>query len=292
MIWGSSFILMKKALLYFEPEHVGGLRVMIASLALSPVAVWNLRRVSFSKSEIFGLLIVGLLGNTIPAFLFAIAQTEVPSAISGVLNALVPLLTLIIGALFFGSRIHRWQFLLLATGFAGAIVLVLGRYSPFTGNSFGLGFILLIIIATLFYGTSNNTIQRYLSGLKAIHITSFAFGFMLVPIIIVNYFTGLYGAILNDFSNIYPGLIYVGILALVGTATAVVVYNVLIKETGAVFASTVTYLMPVVAVMWGLVDGETFGLTDFLGFSLILISVYFMNLKRRKVLKQSAGYRS
>jgi drug/metabolite transporter (DMT)-like permease len=274
--WGSSFILMKKALIYFSPAQLAAMRIFLAGFAMLPIAIKNLGKVKLTRDEKIGIAVVALLGNTLPAFLFATAQMEVPSGISGVLNSMVPLFTLLLGGVFFRARITLRQSLLMAMGFAGALLLVLGRSVLGAEAEFDISYALLILLATICYSLSTNTIHRYLRNVRALVITSYAFSAMLIPMLLVNWLAGTFDVLTTDFSRVIPGLIYIGILALVGTSAAVVLFNVLIKETNAVFASTVTYLIPIVAVIWGWIDGEVFSVIQVVGFLVILGSVWSM----------------
>jgi drug/metabolite transporter (DMT)-like permease len=280
LVWGSSFILMKKALIYFGPGQLASLRILMAGVALLPVAINQIRKINLKRHEILAIGLVGLLGNTFPAFLFATAQTEVPSAISGVLNSMVPIFTLIIGVVFFRQHLKMTHGLYIVLGFAGAFILVYGRTSGNLATEFDTRYTLLIIVATLCYATSTNLIHKYLQPIRSLVITSFAFVSMLLPMLVVNYFAGTYSVLANDFYRVYPGLLYIAILALVGTVAAVILFNVLIKETNAVVASTVTYLIPMVALMWGLWDGEQFNYWQLSGFAAIVLAVFMMNRKK------------
>lgn len=256
--WGSSFILIKRALYaldgteLFTPVQVGALRISLAALFLSPFAFRNLQLLAQRKFKYF--LIVGLCGNALPAYLFAQAQTGIPSAMAGMLNALTPVFALLIAVFVFRNKVRPMQIAGIAIGVVSALGLLLGSVME-SGTSFRAGHALLAVLAALLYGVSLNTIKEFLQKEPSVAITSLAL-LLVSPVGFITLFS-------TDFTSrmVYlPGAWYafgaVAILALAGTAIALVLFNRLIQETNALFASSVTYLIPVVAVLWGAADGE------------------------------------
>jgi drug/metabolite transporter (DMT)-like permease len=272
-IWGASFILIKKGLETYAPDQVGTIRVFFAFLVMLPFAVYKLKTVYIFYWK--KLLFLGLLANLLPAIMFATAQTEISSSISGILNSLTPIFTLIVGVLFFRGKMKGGQILGLLIGFAGTLGLI------FVNNTGGLGnfnyYALLIILATLFYGISANYIKANLSHIHSITLTSlamFAIGplallYLLVNTDFIHRLTNLPGA--------WESLGYLFILGAIGTAFALVLFNRLIQMTSAVFASSVTYLIPIMAVIWGVIDGESLFPLHFVGMGLIIAGVYIVN---------------
>ncbi|MBL4624611.1 MAG: DMT family transporter [Flavobacteriales bacterium] len=250
-IWGSSFLLMKKGLVAYSASEMAALRIVIAGIALLPFAVKNLKLIFSSHGK--WLLIAALSGNGIPAFLFAKAQTVISSSLSGMLNSLTPLFTLVIAVFFFRVAIGSVKILGVLIGLAGTLALV---YTSGTGaeesNYWYSG---LVLCATLCYGISVNVLKEKLAELKAEVITALAFFIIAPPCLI-------YLLVATPVLDIMPteegltSLIYIGILSVFGTALAVVLFNKLIKHTSSVFASSVTYLIPIVALFWGFMDGE------------------------------------
>lgn len=275
LIWGSSFILIKRGLDVFDAGEVGALRMFAASLVLTPLAIKHLK--SFTLRQYFYLFFVGFVGSFLPSFLFAKAETGLSSAMAGVLNALTPMFVIIVGSIFFSQRIGGRTIAGLLIGFAGTAILMFagtdGEMAKL--NLFGL----YIVVATIFYGTNVNIIKYRLHGIKAIPLTSMAFA-LILP------FSASYLFLASDFVykvETVPGawlsVLYVSILGVVGTALAMVLFNKLIQFVSPVFASSVTYLIPIVAVAWGLIDGEVLLMQHYIGMLVILVGVYITNRK-------------
>jgi drug/metabolite transporter (DMT)-like permease len=283
MIWGSSFILIKKGLVSFNAMEVGALRITISFLVLVPFVVRRLGRVPRNKYPWF--LLAGILGSGLPPFLFAKAQTVIDSYMAGVLNSLTPLFTLIAGLAFFGSK-TRWQNVVgVVVGLAGAVGLLTAVNDPRLGN--GILYGLYAVAGAVCYAFNMNTIKRYLSGFDALTITSVVFLFIGIPAA-VYVFAGtdvLAKLTVDPASRVSLG--YIAILAVVGTALSLVVHNWLIRRTSALFASSVTYMMPIVSIGWGIADGEGFTAGYLLWIVLILIGVYLANRPARRAVPPS-----
>lgn len=282
IIWGSSFILMKLGMFdsngdkLLAPEHVAGLRIFIACLVLSPFAIYYLRKVPRAKLlSIFG---VGFFGNAIPAFLFTFSEGEngISSSLAGMLNATTPIFAVIIGIVVFKLQLKPINYIGLFLGFAGTAGLMLGKG---TDNLFTeWQHIVMVLCATFCYGISVNLIRYKLSGIHPIAIASISFSFIGVPVAIWLFSQNIMDVIHS--SNAHVGALgYTSILAIVGTALAVVMFNYLVQLTNAVFASTVTYLMPVMAIIWGVIFKEYFTFWYVLSIIVILAGVYLTNKK-------------
>lgn len=217
------------------------------------------------------------MGNFIPMFLFPIAQQKVSSSMAGILDSLVPVFVLIFGYLLFGIRSRWTQVLGAMIGFMGAIILI-GNNGD--GSSSDLFHSFLIVVATIFYGLNGLIVGRYLSGIPSFKLSSVVFSIWLAPALLILGFTGFFAEFRATPEQL-KGLGYVSILALVGTAAAMILFYKLIQQTSAIFASVVTYFMPVVAVFWGILDGEKLTLIHVLGAILILLGVYLIQLKPR-----------
>ncbi len=275
LVWGSSFILIKKGLVSFNSLEVGALRISISFLVLLPFAFPRFRQVDRQQWRWF--ILAGVLGSGIPPFLFAKAQTVIDSYLAGVLNSLTPLFTLLAGLLFFGRKTRWMNVAGVVIGLAGAVGLLTMAHNPELGN--GMWYGLLVILATLCYALNMNIIKTYLAGYDAMTITSVAFVFIGIPAILYLFAgTGFVHALTTHHAG-YASLGYVAILAVVGTAASLVLHNWLIKRTSALFASTVTYLMPIVSIFWGVIDGEIFLLVYLFWIATILIGVYLANRK-------------
>jgi drug/metabolite transporter (DMT)-like permease len=275
LIWGSSFILIKRGLDVFDAGEVGALRMFTASLVLSPLALKHLK--SFSLHQYFYLFIVGFVGSFLPAFLFAKAETGLDSAMAGVLNALTPMFVVIVGGIFFSQRIGGRTIAGLLIGFSGtAILMFAGTDGALTSlNIFGL----YIVVATIMYGSNVNIIKYKLHGVKAIPLTSMAFALILPFASGYLFFASDFINKVNTVPGAWMGVFYVSILGIFGTALAMVLFNKLIQFVSPVFASSVTYLIPIVAVAWGIFDDEVLLTQHYVGMIIILLGVYITNRK-------------
>ncbi len=287
LTWGSSFILMKRGLFdssgnpLFQPIEVGGLRIAIAYISLLVPALRGLRTVR--KEHIGPLLIVGFIGSGIPAILFSIVQTHLNSSTTGILNALTPLFTLLLGLVFFQVTVSKRSVIGIVLGLVGAISLVIARKGfDLRADMMYTG---LVILACVCYALSVNTIKKYLTELKPVEVTGMAFFFMGPFALILLYFSKVKTVVLENPEGL-NGLGYIALLAIVGTAIAIVIFNYLIKETSALFASSVTYLMPVVATIWGVLDGENFMLLQGVAALIVLYGVYLVNSQSKKRLEK------
>lgn len=274
LIWGSSFILIKKGLETYSSTEVGALRTIISFLFLLPFALTRLSRVK--KSEWKYLAMVGIIGSGAPAFLFAKAQTGIDSNLAGILNSLTPLFTLIIGLMAFGLK-TRW---FNVTGVFLGLIGATGLLAVSGGQAFevNFGYAFYIIVATICYALNVNIVKTHLQRIDATTITSMSFLVIGIPLIIyLLLFTDFSSQLQND-ANAFEGLGYITILAVFGTGLALIAFNYLIKISSVIFAASVTYLIPIVAVMWGILDGEVFELIYLAWILLILIGVFFVNL--------------
>lgn len=273
LVWGSSFILIKKSLLYFSGEEVGLLRIVITFLFLLP---WTLKALFKTPKKYYLILIIsGIIGSVLPALLFAIAETGIDSSLAGTLNSLTPLFTLIIGLSFFKIHARWFNVLGVLIGLAGAIglILVSGK-GDLRGDIFYSG---LVVIASICYAINVNLVKRFFKDMNALDITVLTFFFVGIPTLIyVLIFTEIPQTLFSN-SKAWEGMGYLSVLSIVGTGLALIAFNKLIQLSSPVFASSVTYLIPVVAILWGLVDGESLSFSYFLWFLLILFGVFLVN---------------
>ena len=249
VIWGSSFILMKRGLEVYSHTQVAALRLLIASVSLFPFVFIALKKV---KRKQWGPLIFsGVFGNGLPAFLFAKAQTQLDSSFTGIVNSLTPLFTLLLGIFFFALKPTKVNILGILIGFLGAVYLIAPNWNvEIVINNY----VFYIVLATLSYAISINVIKRYLGELDAIYISALAFLFVGPPMAMYIFNTDF--IILTQSVAGFEALIYIIILAVIGTSFAVVLFNHLLKQSSTIFASSVTYLIPIVAIAWGVFDGE------------------------------------
>lgn len=258
----------------FTPFQVGALRISMAFLLMLPFAIYHLRKVP--KNRIFPIFCVGLFGNCIPAFLFTTAETKVAPSLAGMLNSTTPLFVVVIAILVFKNVLSRTNYVGLILGFLGSSVLMLANGTEeFYGDS---SYSLLILLATLCYAVSVNIIKNYLTNISPIAVTSVSFFFVGFPttayLLSTNFFE-----VLRENESGPAALGFVFLLSFFGTALAVLLFNYLVQITNAVYASTVTYLIPITAIFWGMLNNEPINFIHLLGMVIILLGVYLINKK-------------
>ncbi len=285
-IWGSSFILMKKGLISFSWDQVASLRIVISAVFLSPILVRNFKQIK--SNQWWRICIAGLLGSGIPAYLFPLAQTQISSSLTGMLNSLVPLFTVVIGLLFFRLGFRWMKIMGVVLGLIGALGLIFssGSMNVSEGN---LAYAALVVLATVMYATNINFIKPFLTEVGAINITSFGFLFT-GPFAAAHLFNTDFIEILTTDDSAALNLFYIALLAIFGTAIAVILFNMLIKKVSAVFSSSVTYIIPVFAIFWGLLDGENIQTLQFVCIGIILTGIYIVNkdnqLERKELINK------
>jgi len=273
LIWGSSFILIKKGLVGLSPYQLGSLRIIFTAIFLLLIGFKSLTEIKQYQWKY--IAITALFGTFLPAFLFAIAETKVSSSICSILNSLTPLNTLLIGIIAFGMAFKRSQFVGVIIGLMGTALLIFSGKEQ--GSSENYTYAVLVIIASICYALNVNLIKKYLSDVKPLSITTGNFTVMLVPALIVLFstnFTEIVGAPTTQHS-----MLFIMILGIVGTGIANVLFFKLIQISSPVFASSVTYLIPIVAFFWGLLDHEMLTPLQFVGAFIILVGVYLANKK-------------
>jgi drug/metabolite transporter (DMT)-like permease len=275
LTWGSSFILIKRGLTVFDSMQVGALRIGIAFIVLLPFAFSRLKRLH--KRHWVVLFFVSF-GSAAPAFLFPMAQMGIDSGIAGILNSLTPLFTLIIGLSLFQLKTKWFNVVGVVIGLVGAIGLI--NVSGGGNFSFNFGYATYIIIATILYAFNGNLIKRFLNDLDSFTITIFSFFIFGLPALIYLFVGTDFAFKFSTHPQFWEGMAYLSILAIVGTAAALIAFFYLIKITNVIFASSVTYLIPIVALAWGIIDGERFEITYVLWVSFILIGIYLVNAKK------------
>jgi drug/metabolite transporter (DMT)-like permease len=270
VIWGSSFILMKEGMKSLSAWEVASLRIFSAGLVLLPVAISRFRRLD--RKDLPLMFLSGLLGTFFPAYLFCLAETRLDSALAGILNALTPLFTILIGTLFFRSPLPAKKWLGVGIGFSGLVMLILnGKELSFTN----IGYSAFIIAATVCYGVNVNLVNRYLRHLRSLELASVAFALLLIPSGLVLLFTGYASGYGREGYFYSTGAS--AVLGIFGTALASVLFYMLMKRAGPLFASMVTYGIPFVALFWGVLAGESITVIQVFCLVLILGGVYLAN---------------
>lgn len=277
-IWGSSFVLIKEGLVGLTALQVASFRIISSGLILLPIALNSFKKIPANKLLL--VFVSGILGSLLPAYLFCIAELHIDSSLAGTLNALTPIFTIIIGAIFFKTNTARNKILGISISFAGSILLFFAQ-PTFSENS-NLKDVLLVIIATICYGINLNIVGKYLKEIPSLNIVAVALSLSAVPALIVLIFTGYFQQdIFGKVILISTG--YTLILGVIGTAAATVIFYMLIKRAGIVFSSMVTYAIPIVAVFWGILYGEAVGWKQIVCLLIILSGVFYANRSQNKV---------
>jgi drug/metabolite transporter (DMT)-like permease len=271
VIWGSSFILMKKALMGISPVQVGALRVIFTALTLFVFGLKNISKIN--RTQWYYIAVTAFLGTFFPVFLFAYAVESIDSSIVSILNSLTPLNTLLVGALFFNFTFLRKQFLGVIIGLIGALILILkgAELNPDQNYLYAL----FIVVASIGYAFNVNILKKHLHGLTALTITTGNFVIIFIPALIVLWMTDFFH--MEYIKQSQSSMYYLVLLAVFGTALAKTLFNKLIQMSSPIFSSSVTYLIPIVAIFWGVLDGERLFLGQILAGSLILLGVYLTN---------------
>jgi drug/metabolite transporter (DMT)-like permease len=276
IVWGSSYILIKWGLVALTPLQLGSLRLLITTIALLLVGYPSLR--GLTRYHWKWLAITGYVGTFLPAFLFAFAQQHIESAVAAILNALTPLLTLIFGVLFFKIKVLRKQYLGVAIGLMGSMGLVWGGLS--TSGNLNPVYLLLIVMATCCYAINIHFLKIHLVQVGVMAITLGNFIFMAPVALIILLSSDFFSAKTFEHPEIYTSIGYITVLALAGSAFAKYLFNKFVKITSAIFASSVTYTLPIVALFWGISDGETITAFQLFSTVIILFGVYLSHKKK------------
>lgn len=268
---------MKEGLVAFSSDEVAALRIAIAFLVLLPFLFKHFKSVNLKK-DWRGLVIMGVFGNLLPAFLFTKAETEISSSLTGMLNALTPLFTIVLGILIFKNKVERYQIIGVAIGLIGALFLL--GFADSNEESKNINYSLLVVAATFCYAISVNGIKKYLSHVNSVAASVWSFT-IIGPIAIIYLFVNTdFQSHLTQHQNAYSALGFITLLAVFGTSVAIIIFNTLIKQAGTVFASTCTYLIPIVAIGWGLLDGEIVTMVQFMSVGVIILGVWLINKKK------------
>ena len=268
LIWGSSFILIKKGLVGLSALQLGSLRILFAAVFLLLIGFKSLMKIPKQKWKYIAL--TSMFGTFIPAYLFAIAETEIDSSITAILNSLTPLNTLILGAVAFGINFKKNQVWGVFIGLVGSMLLVFnGAINHPEQNYY---YAILVIIASICYAVNVNLLKKYLHDLSPLSITTGNFAFLVMPTFLILIFSGFFEVI--HVATVQHSILFIMVLGVVGTGVANILFFKLIQMSSPVFATSVTYLIPIVAFFWGLLDNEMLTPVQFFGAFIILIGVY------------------
>lgn len=269
-------MLIKKSLVAFSPYEIGAIRVVGSGLVLAFIGIPVL--IKMPKKLMLWVTIAGFFGNFLPMFLFPIAQTQVSSSLAGVLDSLVPVFVMVFGFLLFGIKSQKTQIVGAVIGFLGAASLIYFSEGDTENSQFW--YAMLVVLAGASYGINAVVIKERIPGLNAVKLTAAIYSIWSIPALIILYFTGFVQNFEMKPEYTEP-LSYLAFLTVFGTAIAMLLYFKLIQDTSAVFASTASYLLPIVAVIWGVVDGEEFTPWYIFGGALILIGIYLIREKKK-----------
>ena len=274
LIWGSSFILIKKSLVGLEASQLGSLRIIFSSIFIFLIAWKNI--FSIKKIEWKWITISAFLGSFFPAFLFAFAEKEIDSSVASIINSIVPLNTLILGMIIFKIESTKRQIIGVLVGFFGTYLLISSGLKLNPDQNYNYAG--LVILCSFLYALNVNIIKKYLQHLSALTITVGHFTAIILPAILVFLFSDFEFSSLEK-DEVKTSIFYVFILALFGTALAKIIFNKLIKISSPVFASSVTYSMLIVSIFWGIVDGEKFSIYQLIATLIIVFGVILTNKK-------------
>ncbi|KAA1245242.1 DMT family transporter [Aquimarina sp. RZ0] len=276
LVWGSSFILIKKSLIGFTPIQLGAIRTLLAAIFLLLIGFSSIKTIK--KQEWKWVTISAFVGNFIPAFLFAFAETEIDSAIASVLNSTTPLVTLILGTLIFSLGFHKNQLIGVIVGLMGCLALIWEGAAVNPNQNYW--YVSLVLVASVCYAINVNIIKRYMQNISPMAIANGNFIMLIIPSLVILVFSGFFKtAVLTD-PKVHTSLGYIFILAILGTGIAKVLFNKLVQISTPVFATSVTYIIPIVAMTWGMLDGEIFTLYQGLASGIIILGVYLANRKK------------
>ncbi len=273
LIWGSSFILIAEGLETMSPYQVASIRIIFAGICFLPLLGKAIKETP--KEALKPIIISGFLGTFFPAYFFCIAQTKIDSSLAGILNALTPIFTIAIGTFFFQLKIGWLKWLGIFIGFVGMLITNLG--GPHGINFDHLAYSLFVLLATIFYGLNVNVVNKYVQNVAPLHIATIAFTFLIVPTLVVLAITGYFTDPNLTNGAWTKGTLIAGLLGVINTGVASVIFYNLMKKAGPVFASTVTYIIPFVALGWGIYAGEIVTAVQLAGMAIILVGVRLAN---------------
>lgn len=272
LIWGSSFILMKVSKEHLNGYQIGAIRIFSAGLVFFPFAVFHLSKIPKKKVPI--VILSGLLGNLLPAFLFAIAiENKIDSALAGILNSLTPLFVVVISIIAFKAKVPTKKLAGVLIGFIGLVLLSLSKGGISIGN---FGYAGLILLATIMYGLNVNVVTQYLKGIDPFHMATVSLAFMSLIATVVLWQQDVFYLARYD-TGALQVIIYAALLGIIGSAIATLLFYILIKRAGGLFASLVTYAIPIVAIFWGVIANEQVTLMQIGCLAVILGGVYLTN---------------
>lgn len=271
-VWGSSFILMKEGLNHLNYFQVASVRIVASGLVLLPLTFQAFKKIPFNKIHL--VFFSGALGSMIPSYLFCLAEMSIDTSLAGALNSLTPIFVIINGALFFKLKTDKQKVTGILIAFLGCTGLFFSQSSLLEMNN--LGYILLIVIATFCYGLNVNLVQKYLKDIPSLQIVSMAMFLNSIPALAVLIYSGYFNLDFHQ-AGVIHSTFYSALLGVGSTSIANIMFYMLIKKAGPVFSSMVTYGIPFVAMIWGVLYGEKIGALQIFSLCIILFGVYYAN---------------
>ncbi|MFS0865428.1 DMT family transporter [Fredinandcohnia sp. 179-A 10B2 NHS] len=275
LIWGLSFVFIK---ILLEAAGVWGtvfVRCIAGVVILLPI-LWLKRKEIVRPLPWKSLVIIGVLNAGLPWGLITLSETKITTSSASVLNATTPIWTGLLGYLLFSSKLSKGQWIGILTGFVGILVLMDFNIQTLFGESFfGVG---TMLVATACYGFSTQYAKKKLGNIGVVALTTIS--------LLVGAAVGVIGMIFTHPIQIEkliePKVLLVIIgLGCFGSGIAQLLYYFMVREGSPEFASTVTYIIPLSAILWGYVFfKEPITTQLIIGLFIILFGVF---LSTRKV---------
>ncbi|MEP7320776.1 MAG: DMT family transporter [Saprospiraceae bacterium] len=280
LIWGSSFILIKKGLEHYGFIQAATIRLMTAGLSLLPLAFFQFKKIPGHKLKY--VCLTGFFAMFLPAYLFCFAQQHIQSSVAGILNALTPTWTLLIAIFWFKNKFAFLQIIGLVLGLASSFYL--SMLSSRTGWSIN-AYALLVVLATVCYGLNINLVKNHLSVVSpiAVSVCSVVFAGLMAMLIFFLPNINSFRIAPEHYSSLYALML----LGLIGSALAIIIHNYLISISTPLFASANTYFIPMVAIGWGVLAGEKLNFYHVIGMAGLMLSVGLIRKQKNATFKVS-----
>ena len=275
-IYGSAFILIKKGLNGLTPIQLASFRVIFSAFFLSIFGFKTLKLIPNNKWK--WIVLTGFIGNFFPIYFFSFSQTVINSSVAAVLSAMTPLFTIIFGFFIFGKSFNVKKIFGVLIGFIATMFLVSNEIS--INLNYGGKYSFLIILATICYAANANLVKYKLKGVSIVAIALGNFISVLPFGILIFCFSDFPIKTFHESPLLLKSIGYIIILAIIGSALANIMFNKLISISSPVFSVSVTYLLPIVGIGWGILDGEFFSKFQWLSCGFILYGIYLVTQKK------------
>jgi len=277
IIWGSSFILMKHSKEELSASQIAALRIFSAGIIFLPLAVFHVAKIPAKK--LFIVILSGITGNLLPAFLFAFAIAKnIDSSLAAILNSFTPIFVVLIAIVIFRDKIKFQRIAGVLIGFLGLTLLFLLWKGVSLEN---FKYALLILFATVLYGVNVNVVGHFLKEISPLYIATVSLAFLIIPTGFVLWQQNFLQLAFDE-TSVQWAIVEATILGVVGSAIATAIFYILIRRAGGIFASLVTYGIPFIGILWGVLDGEKITIKQVACLAIILFGVYLANLRDKK----------